>query len=71
MNLLNKRHRIGTIEKILNIRTELDIKDYKDSLRSSFKVFRFEGNSYVYRGCHTKRHLINEANEMIRSQSND
>ena len=59
-----KRHRIQTLENKLNIRTEINCKDYENSLYTSFKVWRLEDNNYVFDGIYTKEELLAEANRI-------
>lgn len=60
--MFTKRNRISSISKKLNIRTELHIKDYDDSLNTTFKVWRLKDNNYVYDGVYSKSDLLDECN---------
>jgi len=76
MEQITRRHRIGSIEKILNIRANLHIRDYNNPGNTTFKVSRlikqypygnsdiYEsiGESFVYDNLYTKKQLIEEAN---------
>ena len=60
---ITKRHRIAKIEEVLNIRTELHVKDYDNSLDTTFKVSRESNGSFIYDGIYSKSDLIEECNK--------
>ena len=62
MKVITRRHRIGTIEDILNIRCDFNLKE--GTGQSIFKVYRFndKANAYIYDGVYTKDALIAECN---------
>jgi hypothetical protein len=59
--MYNRKHRIGTLENILDIRTELSVKSDKPG-KSTFKIWRNKGTAYIFDGVVTKDELIEEAN---------